>query len=242
MAKTKNQSRDTRTAEIASGLPEGESELLEQARQAVLMLNTAVLSADSAGADTAAQLYDAVRYKLNGNTFRACSVGNPSVTQRIEAYCAAEPGTVPMWGQCGEFLLDMGTYRLWVTCNMTFGMQMPHMEFHAVDLNRPFLSESGYRSNFISFVGRNTVDEAARAIAATMAPRKITDEGRNSCAKRQLPEWLQAVTPSPFRKPAQAAQTAVEGFEKVDVLLPPYQAYIARKWAKEAQMDLFGKE
>lgn len=243
MAKSKNvSSHEELTAAIAATLPECESELLERARQAVVALNAAVMCGNAKDAEAAGELYEAVRYKMNGNTFVGCSVGNPSVTTRIEDYCAAEPGTVPIWGQRGEFMLDMGTYRLWVTCSTTFGMQMPHIEFHAVDLNRPFLSETGYRSNFASFVGKVTVDEAARTMAAAMPLRKIKDENRNSCAERTLPQWLQAVTPPPFRKPTQDAKTASEGFEKVDVLLPPYQAYIARKWAEEAQLDLFGKD
>lgn len=244
MAKNKHiaDSLDARMSALAATLPECESKLLELARQTVNALNTAVMEGDETGAKKSSDLYDAVCYKMNGNTFKGCSVGNPSVRQRIEDYCSAVPGTVPLWGQAGEFMLDMGVYRLWVKCSTKFGMWMPHFEFFAVDLNRPFLSETGYRSVFASFAGKATVEEAARTLAKAMPLRKIEDGYRNDYAARPLPVWLQAVTPPAFRKATQEAQTALDGFEKVDVLLPPYQAYIARKWAEEAQLDLFGKD
>jgi hypothetical protein len=69
---------------------------------------------------------------------------------------AAEPGTIPAWGQQGEFILDIAGMRVLIKLSGLFGIGarfMTYLSFsaHAVDWGRPFISETGYRS----FMGVN---------------------------------------------------------------------------------------
>ena len=63
---------------------------------------------------------------------------------------AAVPDTVPLWGQTGEFMLDVCGMRIRVAFDGIFGIAgsvcyWPGFAVHAVDLDKPFLSQTGYR-------------------------------------------------------------------------------------------------
>lgn len=64
---------------------------------------------------------------------------------------AAASGTVPLWGQCGDFVFDHGGMKVRIEIEGLFGIGMgftfwPGFSAHAVEYDRPFLSETGYRS------------------------------------------------------------------------------------------------
>jgi hypothetical protein len=69
----------------------------------------------------------------------------------LERETAAAPGTVPLWGQAGEFIVTVGDMRVRVEMDGMFGIGstfclFPGFAAHAVDMDRPFFSETGYRS------------------------------------------------------------------------------------------------
>lgn len=69
----------------------------------------------------------------------------------LEDRTAAENGAVPKWGQRGSFIIEVGTMRVRIDMDGIFGISaqyMPWMNFsvRAVDWDKPFLSETGYRS------------------------------------------------------------------------------------------------
>lgn len=69
---------------------------------------------------------------------------------------AAEHGTIPAWGQQGQFILEVAGIRVLIKLSGLYGLGarfMPYLSFsaHALDWDRPFLSETGYRS----FMGVN---------------------------------------------------------------------------------------
>jgi hypothetical protein len=69
----------------------------------------------------------------------------------LERESAAAPGAVPLWGQKGEFIVTAGAMRVRVEIEGMFGIgsgfcYWPGFSAHAVDFDRPFLSETGYRS------------------------------------------------------------------------------------------------
>lgn len=69
----------------------------------------------------------------------------------LERETAATPGAVPLWGQTGEFIITVGAMRVRIELDGMFGLAArfnfwPGFSAHAVDGNRPFLSETGYRS------------------------------------------------------------------------------------------------
>jgi hypothetical protein len=72
---------------------------------------------------------------------------------------AAPAGTIPLWGQLGEFELTIDTMR--VRCVVKKGLvargnRWPDFEAHAVDRTKPFLSNTGYRSFMPSFYAIET--------------------------------------------------------------------------------------
>ncbi|HEV2512630.1 hypothetical protein [Bosea sp. (in: a-proteobacteria)] len=87
---------------------------------------------------------------------------------------AAEAGTIPAWGQQGEFILELAGMRVFIKFSGLFGLGArftPYLSFsaHALDCEWPFLSETGYRS----FMGVNaaltpdlTPDACAREVIA----------------------------------------------------------------------------
>ena len=64
---------------------------------------------------------------------------------------AAAPGAVPLWGQSGDFIVTVGTMKVRIELDGIFGIASgfcywPGFAAHAVEYDRPFLSETGYRS------------------------------------------------------------------------------------------------
>lgn len=64
---------------------------------------------------------------------------------------AAVEGTIPKWGQCGRFIIEVCSMRVCIEMDGLFGIGARYMTWmnsyaHAVDWDRPFLSETGFRS------------------------------------------------------------------------------------------------
>lgn len=88
--------------------------------------------------------------KLNG--------GEPGILAHEEApgcvlarAAAAAPGAVPLWGQTATFVISASGMRVRIEMEGVFGIGSsvgfwPGFAAHAVDLERPFLSQTGYRS------------------------------------------------------------------------------------------------
>lgn len=95
----------------------------------------------------------------------------------LEREAAAADGAVPLWGERGSFLVQVCGTRVRVELEGVFGIgasfsYWPGFAAHAVDLDAPFLSETGYRS-FLGIhadplAGLNPDEFCARAIKAHM--------------------------------------------------------------------------
>jgi hypothetical protein len=112
--------------------------------------------------------------KLNGGT---CGIiaGPDAPGCILERESAAPPDSVPLWGQAGEFVVTIGAMRVRIELKGMFGIGstsclFPGFYAHAVDKDRPFLSETGFRS-FLGVSGQlvpglTTEDFARETIAA----------------------------------------------------------------------------
>lgn len=63
----------------------------------------------------------------------------------------AEPGAAPLWGQSGQFEITLDGMRVAIDINGIFGIGASYMAWlgfaaHAVDMDKSFISETGYRS------------------------------------------------------------------------------------------------
>ena len=186
-------SRDQKAEARAASLPAEPSELLAVAKAATDAFDAAVMASDDASAANAVELVEAVIWKLNGGTFFGSAADEGSAGNVIASHCAAAPGTVPAWGQQGEFLIEVGGIRALVQCSDGFSWMRFHLEFHAVDAHRPFISETGYRSHFGNVVGGVTVDEAARRVMAALLKENgrcmVRPESRPFCEERAARPW-----------------------------------------------------
>lgn len=150
-------------AELASVLPE---QFAGIARQCAEKYHDAVLAGHVEVLDQMESAYCALVYKLNGETMHGCKADDDSAGHVLARAVAAQPGQVPSWGQAGEFLLEVEGVRVWVVINHhMLGNHRP-CDLHAVDLDKPFISETGYRSGNLTATRSigETVDQAARRL------------------------------------------------------------------------------
>lgn len=64
--------------------------------------------------------------------------------------CAADTNAMPLWGQDGSFVIDHGDIPIHIEIEGMFGIGAKHMPYagfsaRAVDVTKPFISETGYR-------------------------------------------------------------------------------------------------
>lgn len=94
---------------------------------------------------------------------------------------AAASGTVPLWGQTGDFIVRVGAMRVRIELEGMFGIASglyfwPGFSAHAVDDDQPFLSETGYRS-FLGLCAEPqpgfTPDRFAREVIASYVKRDL---------------------------------------------------------------------
>ncbi|WP_347669681.1 klcB, partial [Comamonas thiooxydans] len=205
---------------------------------AVVEIDAAIMRGDGAAAEAASDRYEAVIWKMNGGTHVGSMADHDAPGQVIERHCAAVPGDVPLWGQRGQFLVADGDMRALVEYEAGYGGPLgAHFQFHVIDLDRPFISETGYRSHFDTAQGCMTVDEVARGILAAQRAEKkrpvmVEASYRDRLADAPLPAWLAGLEPPARREPATVL--VPPGFVLVDVVLPSHRAFIARRWAAEA--------
>lgn len=88
--------------------------------------------------------------KLNGGDVGILA-HNDSPAYVLERETAAASGMVPIWGQKGSFIVSVSGTRVRIEMGGVFGIGAssafwPGFAAHAVDFDRPFISETGYRS------------------------------------------------------------------------------------------------
>jgi hypothetical protein len=148
---------------ILRELPTGRDELLALAEKSIADRHAAVLSENETAATEAGWMYEAVCYRLNGDTYSGSRLGPDGGAYVAAMHCRATPGDVPKWGQIGEFIITVNGMRSIVKFGAGFGgMNAIHMEFYAVDVDKPYISSTGYQSHFSCIHYGCTVDDVAR--------------------------------------------------------------------------------
>lgn len=195
-----NTERDTLASRLAATLPNATPALLDVAMTAFRDINAAVRAGDDAGLTLAYSLYDAVVWKLNGGTFFGAAAGPEASAAVVAQHCAAPAGAVPLWGQHGEFQIEVEGIRAVVRFDGRWMMTSVHFEFHAIDPDTPFISETGYLSHFAHSVSECPVDAAAalymRAILVEKGRQMIDAEYRRSVAACERFPWVRELAPS----------------------------------------------
>jgi hypothetical protein len=172
-----------------------EPEALEQlAGQMLELFNDAMRAGSLRDIETSALRYEAVVYRLNGDTFFGSGADDGPGT-RLQKRFAAPAGTVPGWGQTGEYLLEVAGMLLRVKVDPWRGFNGVHsLGFYAVDAAAPFISETGFMSHFMH-ADKHVGQELGQAVRADVEhllqgerkPRPISEKDR---AKVSIPAWL----------------------------------------------------
>jgi hypothetical protein len=117
---------------------------------------------------------------------------------------AAQPGTVPNWGQRGEFVLTVDAMRVRVTFDPNLGRSMPaHIALHVVDPGKPFISDTGFWSCWQGdMIEGQTVADAARVLIeqalAESGRKMIAPSFRQRREAEPVPAWIESDTaPAP---------------------------------------------
>jgi len=175
-----------------TALPNDPAELEVRAERVLQLYHDAMLAADVQALDDAHLVHQACVVKLNGGMSRGCA----SVQDDLAAKFAAPAGQVPKWGQAGEFLLEVDGIRMVV--KMDVGNLANHCgaELRAVDFDKPFISRTGYRHQYMrpaQHVGR-TVDQAVRAEVLEGSAREgwatAIDQEHGKPKDRKVWPWL----------------------------------------------------
>lgn len=106
---------------------------------------------------------------------------------------------MPLWGQAGRFLITVDGVRALVSSR---GFAGYGLEFRVVDMDRPFISETGYRSDMwgVREAPPMKMEDYARArLAALMEEKKglrMVEEGYRE-RRNPLPAWVPALDEVP---------------------------------------------
>lgn len=131
--------------EVALTLPTDRDALLRIGEQALIAYDDAIRRDRPKAADEARTLFGAAVYRLNGDTFFA-SYGGPEAAGYILAnYGAAPPGQPMRWAQKGVMRVETDGMIAALECGGGFSLGLAY-SWHAIDLDAPFFSNTGYLS------------------------------------------------------------------------------------------------
>jgi hypothetical protein len=158
--------------------------------------HAAMLAGDTGAAMTLRKEASNLALRLNGGK-PGILADEDSPGRVLERESAALPGVVPLWGQRGGFIVTVAGMRVRVEMDGVFGIGAGFgfwlgFSAHAVDWDRPFLSETGYRS----FLG------IPAPAAPGLTPERFMTEVIAAHVTRELKGRLRAIEPG-FREGAE---------------------------------------
>jgi len=115
-------------------------------REMLAQYHAAMLAADRGQAARIEEEARKLALRLNGYE-PGIIADDDSPGNVLKRDTAAAPGDVPLWGQAGYFVIDVAGLKVRVETKGLFGIGgASGFSANAVDLNQPFLSETGFRS------------------------------------------------------------------------------------------------
>ena len=133
---------------------------IHAAKQIARQFDAAIRANESDAAQKAAQAFRALIMSVNGAKGEFGIFAPDGAGTVMTAALAAKDGDVPHWGQNGVFELetDYGRVLVGFTCPLD---TCSRFEFNAIDLDLPFISETGFKSHFYAEWPPMSVNEAA---------------------------------------------------------------------------------
>jgi hypothetical protein len=195
-----DQANRKRQVERETGhLPSTISEALPFYRGLIERHHAAMLAADEAEAMRLKEEAHMLAKRLNGGAPGILADENaPGCVLEREA--AGPAGVIPLWGQRGDFCVTLASMRARIEMDGLFGLcsftVWPGMRVHAIDHDRLFLSETGFRS----FLGINA------ELVPNLTPEGFATGVILSYVARQLGNRLVAIGGEHRRLAAQRTQ------------------------------------
>lgn len=137
-------------AERTAHVPSSMEEAVPYYRTLIEKHHAAMMAGDKDAAMAVRAEADDLAYKLNGGD-GAIKGGPDAPPYQLERATAAPEGTIPMWGQTGDYVIEVDGMKVRIEQDGIFATGSHAMfwlafSVHAVDYDKPFLSETGYRS------------------------------------------------------------------------------------------------
>ena len=144
------ENRERKLAWQTAHLPDTMEEGLAHYRLLIRRHHAAMLAADVAGTMRLREEADNLALRLNGFD-RGILAGPEAAGCILERETVAPAGSIPLWGQSGTFTTELDGMKVRIALDGIFGIAArwyfwPGFVAHAVGWDRPFLSETGYRS------------------------------------------------------------------------------------------------
>jgi hypothetical protein len=187
-------------------LPATMAEALPYFRALIQRNHEAVLACDESAARRAHDEAHDLAIKLNGDTLMGILGGSDAPGCVLERETAAPRGSVPLYGQRGEFVIITCDIPIQISMDGIFGIGsgltlLPNFSIKALDYTKPFPSETGYRS-FIGYsIGLKPgtlPDEFARlVIEHYIADKKHGCNGKLMTITPEYAERYRRETPAP---------------------------------------------
>lgn len=158
---------EQRTSQLPSAMEGG----IAFCRSLIDRFNAVLLVSDMPAAEHLIEEAHDLATKLNGGDLAIFADEN-SAGNILERETAAKPGDVPLWGQTGQFVIEpVVGMKVLIEMEGILGIPtdpVPSFAAHALDPDKPFISETGYRS-FIGWrfplkAGANPPDYAKAVI------------------------------------------------------------------------------
>ncbi|MFX1768011.1 hypothetical protein PWP93_36695 [Paraburkholderia sp. A1RI-2L] len=134
-------------------------------RRIVERWHAAVMAGDERLIKAGMHNYDRLICAINGGTTFGCRADDEAPACLLEAALSAPDGETPLWGQSGRLFIVVNGMPCVVSIESglnSFGAA--HFEFRACTADMPFISETGYRSDYQHHMRAGaTVREAAEA-------------------------------------------------------------------------------
>lgn len=149
---------------LMAALPDEDEAIVEEVRNLLPIHHDHVSDLKFAEAGQVKQRIESLAIKLNGRTMLGIGT-KEGAYGRLKVALAAQDGEEPMHGQPGRFLLKAGGCRSVVYSDGVFGFGA--FQVRAIDLDRPFLSSTGFRSFMnwlVEFNGGSFADRCRQEI------------------------------------------------------------------------------
>lgn len=136
---------------------------IHTAKQIARQFDAAIRANENDAAQKASQDFRALIVSANGDKGEFGIFAPDGAGTMLTAALAAKDGDIPHWGQNGSFVLetDYGRVLVGFTCPLDI---CSRFEFKAIDLDLPFIFETGFRSHFYAEWPPMSVEDAARII------------------------------------------------------------------------------